>query len=124
MREQYITGKGIGFVTLRITGIIHRLLSVVEKNDVTPIEVQIQMRQFVNNGEPEIIHAIMTEGQTNHWASIRGVKTSAIKVSLRQVLKDDKMNMAPFNDCTISKIISFGTSSFIENPQLLQAPVE
>lgn len=57
-----------------------------------PIEVQIQMRQFVNDGEPEIIHAIVTECQTNHWASVRGVKTSAIKVSFRQVLKDDKMN--------------------------------
>jgi len=45
------------------------LLSVVEKSDVTPIEVHIQMRQFVNDGEPEIIRAIMTEGQTNHWAS-------------------------------------------------------
>jgi hypothetical protein len=49
-------------VTLKITGIIHRLLSVVEKGDVTPIEVQIQMRQFVNECEPGIIHAIMTEG--------------------------------------------------------------
>jgi hypothetical protein len=47
---------------LRITGIIHRLLSVVEKSDVTPIEEQLQMRKFVNDGEPEIIHAIMTEG--------------------------------------------------------------
>lgn len=68
------------------------MLSVIKKGDVTPIEVQIQMRQFVNDGEPEIIHAIVTEGQTNHWASVRGVKTSAIKVSFRQVLKDDKMN--------------------------------
>jgi hypothetical protein len=72
--------------------IIHRLLSVVEKGNVTPIEVKIQTRQFVNDGEKEIIHAIMKEGQTNHWASVRGVKTSAIKVNLRQVLKDDKIN--------------------------------
>ena len=41
-------------VTLRITGIIHRLLSVIEKGDVTPKEVQIQMHQFVNDSEPEI----------------------------------------------------------------------
>ena len=62
VQAQYITGKGIGFVTLRITGIIHRLLSVVEKGDVFPIEMLIQIRQFVNNGEPEIVHAIMAEG--------------------------------------------------------------
>jgi hypothetical protein len=31
--------------------------------------VQIQMRQFVNECEPGIIHAIMTEGQTNHLTS-------------------------------------------------------
>ena len=54
MRKQHITGKGIYSVTLRITAIIHRLLSVIEKGDVTPIKVQIQISQFVNNGEPEI----------------------------------------------------------------------
>jgi len=43
--------------------IIHRLLSIVKKGDVTPIEEQIQMRQFVNDGEPEIINAIKTEGK-------------------------------------------------------------
>ena len=50
VREQHITGKDIHSVTLRITGIIHRLLSVVEKGDVFPIELQIQMHQFVNDG--------------------------------------------------------------------------
>ena len=61
VQAQYITGKGIDFVTLRLFGIIHRLLIVGEKSDVVPIEVQIQMRQIVNDGEPEIIHAIMTD---------------------------------------------------------------
>ena len=54
MRKQHVTGKGIGFVTLRISWIIHRLLSVVEKGDVFPIELQIQMHQFLNDCEPEI----------------------------------------------------------------------
>jgi len=50
------------------------------------------MRQFVNDCEPGIVYAIMTERQTNHWASIRDVKTSAIKVRLGQVLKGNKIN--------------------------------